>query len=55
MTAILILVVAAVLAFAWFKVVDRMTGEEVMGCGIFLLVPLLLIVIGTIIALIMLT
>lgn len=55
MLAVCILIVAAALAWAWKKFLDKATGEELMGCGIFVFVPWLIIASAAIIALLAFT
>lgn len=55
MTAILILAAAALLAWLYSKYLGRQSGEVMMGCGVFLLIPFALILVGAIVALVVLT
>lgn len=55
MIAVAILIVAAILGWFWTRVVDRMSYDLCMALGIRMLVPPLLILIGTVVALVVLT
>jgi hypothetical protein len=55
MTAVVIIVIAAALAWGWKEVLDRATGEELMGCGLFVFVPFVLILAALVAALIYFT
>lgn len=56
MTAILILIVAALCAWLYGKVVGRIDGEDMMSIGPLLIcIPWLVIIVGTIVALVVLT
>lgn len=52
MNAILILVVAAFMAWLYAKLLDRLNGEEMMTLGPLVLVPWLVIVVGALVALV---
>lgn len=55
MNAVVILAVAFVLACLWYKFMDDATGEELMGCGIFALLPFAVIGVGAVAALLIFT
>lgn len=55
MTAILIIIVGAVLAWLYSTYLRKQSGETMMGCGIFLLIPFLVIALGVVVALVVLT
>lgn len=55
MTALVIILIAIALAYGWKKVLDRATGEELMGCGVFVFVPFVLILAAVVVALIVFT
>lgn len=55
MIAVAILIVAAILGWLWTRVVNRMSYEACMTLGVLMLVPPALILIGTVVALVVLT
>lgn len=55
MNAVVILAVAFVLSWLWYKFLDDASGEELMGCGIFALLPFAVICVGAVGALLIFT
>lgn len=55
MTAVLVIIVGAALAWFYTKALDRLTGEQAMTLGPLILAPYVVIAVGVVIALVVMT